>query len=523
MSRQAQKIPGKSALAAVRMFCALALLGVALARPGEAADPTDAGTAAWKQRNVLAAPEAVQAAAADGRFVYAISSTQVAKYDRQSGQRVAVSQGDAQHLNSGFFWKGRLYCAHSNYPKTPEQSQVKVLDVESMQLTTDHDFHDFGGSLTWVIRSSDQSGDHWWCNFAKYGDANQQTFLVKFDNDWRELARWTYPESIIRQLGRYSLSGGVWRGGELLVTGHDDPVLLRVALPEQGNVLIDKGKQPAPFTGQGIAVDPVTGGLIGINRNKLQVVFATQPANRLRLLTYNIHHGEGVDGKLDLERIARVIRSVDPDVVALQEVDRKTTRTKSVDQPHELARLTALRFVFGDNIALQGGHYGNAVLSRFAIRSSRNLKLPRFDDGEQRGLLDVELDWPESSPDQARLRLLATHFDHRPNGRERDASARSINELLQGHERQPAVLLGDLNATPDSTSLKELQSQWTRTNDQPVPTFPVDQPRHQIDHILFRPANRWKVIETRVLDEAVASDHRPFLAVLELLSDDPAK
>ncbi len=471
---------------------------------------------AWRQTAVLAAPEALQAAATDGPFVYAISSTQVAKYDRVSGQRIAISQGEAQHLNSGFFWKGRLYLAHSNYPKRPEQSQVKVLDTESMQLTTHHDFHDFGGSLTWVIRS----GDHWWCHFAHYGDDNGKSFLVKFDDDWREVSRWTYPESIIRQLGRYSLSGGIWREGELLVTGHDDPVLLKVALPEQGSVLVDNGKVAVPFTGQGIADDPETGGLVGINRGKQQVVFArTETPGRLRLLTYNIHHGEGVDGKLDLERIAAVMRSVAPDVIALQEVDRKATRSKSVDQPAELAKLTQMHVVFGDNIPLQGGQYGNAVLSRFPIRASQNHKLPNLDKGEQRGVLDVEIDWPTSAPVAGRLRLLATHLDHRTNDRERVASVEVINELISRRPLQPALLLGDLNATPDSLPLKGLQPNWTRSNDRPAATIPVDKPQHQIDYILYRPASRWKVVETRVLDEAVASDHRAVLAVLDLVND----
>ncbi|MFO1042763.1 MAG: endonuclease/exonuclease/phosphatase family protein [Planctomycetaceae bacterium] len=500
-------------------LCTIGLMGFSVASPGLAADAFDTRTGAWRMTGVLAAPEAVQAAAAYGPFVYAISSTHVAKYDRQSGQRIAVSQGEAQHLNSGFFWKGRLYCAHSNYPKQPEQSQVKVLDVESMQLTKFHDFQDFGGSLTWVILS----GDHWWCNFAHYGDANHKTFLVKFDNDWRELARWTYPDSIIRQLGRYSLSGGIWHDGELLVTGHDDPVLLRVALPEQGSVLVDKGRQPAPFTGQGIADDPATGGLVGINRAKQQVVFASDPKWRLRLLTYNIHHGEGVDGKLDLERIASVIRSVEPDVVALQEVDRKVKRTKFVDQPEELSRPTKMHVVFGDNIPLQGGHYGNAVLSRFPIRVSRNHRLPRLDEGEQRGVLEVELDWPASSPDRSNVRVLATHLDHRPDERERVASVRVMNELIQANPLQPALLMGDLNAVPDSTPLKELQSHWTRANDQPVPTIPVEKPKHQIDYILLRPTSRWKVLETRALDEAVASDHRAFLTVVEFVGVDNAR
>ena len=227
-------------------------------------------TPAWRQTGVLAAPEAVQAAATDERFVYAINNTAVAKYDRQSGERLALSTGEASHLNSGFVWQRRIYCAHSNFPKTPEKSEVKVLDPETMQLSTAKDFGNFGGSLTWVLRQ----GDHWWCNFARYGDHNGETFLVKMDAEWREQARWTYPAVVIRDLGRYSLSGGVWREGALLVTDHDNPVLYRLRLPKEGTVLEFVEKQSAPFTGQGIAADLATEGLVGINRSKRQIVFA---------------------------------------------------------------------------------------------------------------------------------------------------------------------------------------------------------------------------------------------------------
>ncbi|HLQ43230.1 MAG TPA: hypothetical protein VK137_00760, partial [Planctomycetaceae bacterium] len=163
------------------------------------------------------------------------------------------------------------YCAHSNYPQTPERSEIKVLDLESMQLSTFRDFGSFGGSLTWAVRHE----DHWWCNFARYGDDNAQTFLVKFNNDWQEQGRWIYPVEVVRKLGRMSLSGGLWREDLLHVTGHDDPVLFRLRLPGEGRVLEFVDKQSAPFTGQGIAHDPKTGGLIGINRGKRQVVFAS--------------------------------------------------------------------------------------------------------------------------------------------------------------------------------------------------------------------------------------------------------
>ena len=468
--------------------------------------------AVWKQIAALPAPEAIQAAAADAKFAYAINNKHVVKYDRMSGQRVAASTGDAKHLNSGFLFEGRLFCAHSNYPRTPERSEIKVLDLETMELSTFKEFGEYGGSLTWAV----QHEGSWWCNFARYGSANSETFLVQFDSAWDEKGRWTYPAEVIRELGRYSLSGGIWKGDALLVTGHDHRVMYELRLPTADSVLEYVGKHTVPFTGQGIAHDPSTGGLVGIDRSKKQIVFAAiqlQP-QRLRVLTYNIHHGEGMDRKLDLERIAKVIESAQPDIVALQEVDKTVKRSQSVDQPAELARLTNMQAVFGSNISLQGGEYGNAVLSKYPIRGHKNHKLPNFDAGEQRGVLEVQI---EVHGLREPLQLLATHLDHRADGRERLASAKAINELVTDDTNKVAVLAGDLNAVPDSNVLKEFTRSWSRTNVDILPTIPVDKPSRQIDYVLVRPRSRWKLIETKVLDEAVASDHRPLLAVVELV------
>ena len=80
--------------------------------------------------------------------------------------------------------------------------------------------------------------------------------------------------------------------------------------------------------------------------------------------------------------------------------------------------------------------------------------------------------------------------------------------------------MGDLNAIPDSETIRKLQSHWKSVNDDPMATVPVGRPTRQIDFILHRPARRWKVLEVKVLDEAVASDHRAILAVLELRADE---
>jgi endonuclease/exonuclease/phosphatase family metal-dependent hydrolase len=476
---------------------------------------------AWRQTSTLDAEEARQAVAVDEHRVYAITNDRIARYDRATGRRTGVSTGDAKHLNSGFLADGRLYCAHSNYPGTPEISQLMALDLDTLRLETFHDFADYGGSLTWAVKHD----GNWWCNFARYGNANAETFLVRFDDRWHEIGRWTYPAEVIRQLGKHSISGGVWRDGLLLCTDHDNERLYRLRLPKGGKLLELVDVQPAPFAGQGIAHDPVTGGLVGIRRAQRQVVFASlgdprdasnqSPAKkplRLTILSYNIHHGEGGDGRLDLARIADVIRAADPDLVALQEVDRNTARTGKVDQPAELARLTDRHFAFGANIPYQGGEYGNAVLSRWPIARTENHRLPSYDRGEQRGVLEVEVRPLES--EQAVV-LLCTHLDARRGDSERIASAKAINELTIKRGEQPMILAGDLNDTTSSATLAELATAWKNASGKVTPTSPAKAPLRQIDFVLTLARHSWKIVEVRVLDEAVASDHRPILATVE--------
>lgn len=233
---------------------------------------------------------------------------------------------------------------------------------------------------------------------------------------------------------------------------------------------------------------------------------------RLRVLSYNIHHGAGVDGKLDLERISEVIRTARPDLVALQEVDSNVTRSGVVDQAKVIAKQTEMDFVFGANIDLQQGKYGNAILSRFPIRRHRNQKLPNIDDGEQRGLLSAVIQVPGLS---APVTFFATHLDHRRDPGERHASAKFIRAAAYIDSEGLAVLAGDLNDTPESETLRILSQAWERVNDKPLYTVPVNLPNRQIDFVLVRTPRRWRTVETTVLDEKLASDHRPILTVLE--------
>lgn len=240
-----------------------------------------------------------------------------------------------------------------------------------------------------------------------------------------------------------------------------------------------------------------------------------EPAKQIRVLSYNIHHGEGMDGRVDLERIAAIIRSVRPDLVALQEVDVRTQRSGDVDQAAYLANRTGMQVVFGSNLEYQGGLYGNAVLSRFPILEYRNHDLPNPADTEPRGVLEVTIDLEGNA--RRKLIFLATHLDNRA-AVNRIAAAEWINTYAQGREDVPLLLAGDLNAIPEDEVMEVIASSWNRAGQEPMPTVPVDDPQHQIDYVLYRPAGAWKPIEARVLPEPVASDHLPVLAVLELLS-----
>lgn len=237
---------------------------------------------------------------------------------------------------------------------------------------------------------------------------------------------------------------------------------------------------------------------------------------RIRVLSYNIHHGEGTDGKFDLPRIAEVIKATNADIVALQEVDERTKRASGVDQAAELGKLTKMHHVFGKAMNYSGGAYGEAILSRWIFEKTRNHELPFTKGNEPRSAISATIRINETGP---LFLFVGTHLDHLPKNTDRLAQARKLNELFVSDTALPTILVGDLNAEPKDEEIKLLREKWESAAETPgmkaAPTYPSDKPRIQIDHILFRPAKHWRVIEVKVIDEKVASDHCPLLAVLE--------
>lgn len=233
-------------------------------------------------------------------------------------------------------------------------------------------------------------------------------------------------------------------------------------------------------------------------------------AAELRVLCYNIHIGVGMDGKLDLQRTAKLIKEQKPDLVALQEVDRNAERTDRQDQPKILEQLTGLKAVYGKTLEHRsGGEYGVAVLSRFPVKESKMTLFASEEQYEPRGILETEIEGENGQT----LRFVCTHLCHISDDR-RTQQAEKINELLSGTEG--TILCGDFNAEPQSTAVQTLRKQWTDATDS-TPTFSSTEPRTKIDYIFYKPQNRLKVKETKVLEDNITSDHRPVLVVFEIL------
>lgn len=233
-----------------------------------------------------------------------------------------------------------------------------------------------------------------------------------------------------------------------------------------------------------------------------------------RVMTYNIHHGEGLDGKVDLVRIAELIKRERADIVALQEVDKGVTRTQQRDIAGELAKLTGMTGVFSNNFTYQGGEYGNAVLTRFPVLATQNTHYQMLRTNEQRGLLELTL-----KVQGRELCFLDTHLDFRHDDEERLLNLINIREVVSRHAGQPVILCGDFNDTPASRTYGRLKlflnDAWAMVGQGEGWTFSADQPQRRIDYVWFAPTESLKPLKAWV-PETKASDHLPLVVEMEL-------
>jgi len=236
----------------------------------------------------------------------------------------------------------------------------------------------------------------------------------------------------------------------------------------------------------------------------------------VKVLTFNILHGATTKGDFDLDVIASVINKVNPDLVALQEVDFITRRARNYDLATELGWRTKMAPLFGRAMYFDNGEYGEGVLSKYSFLQTRNVALPFSPGNEPRAALEVLVLLPPNDT----IAFVGTHLDHTRDEKDRIAQAKKINEVFSSN-KYPTILAGDLNAIPGSIPISILEEMWQPSYDieNPAPTFTSENPEKKIDYIMFYPKNRWRVIETKVIADPIASDHCAYLVILELLDE----
>lgn len=240
-----------------------------------------------------------------------------------------------------------------------------------------------------------------------------------------------------------------------------------------------------------------------------------QKGNTVRVLTFNILHGATTKGDFDLDKLATVIKESDADLVALQEVDFKTGRAKGYDLVTELGWRTKMSPLFGIAMPYNGGAYGEGILTKMPILESKNVALPYSPGNEPRAALSVLVQLESGDT----IRFVATHLEHQENSTDRIDQVKKINAIF-ANDRFPGILAGDLNDTPESEAIAILKENWTDSSRKSsFLTFPSDAPDRKIDYILFRPANKWEVIDSYPICDSIASDHCAVLSVLKLKKD----
>ncbi|MDR2121295.1 MAG: endonuclease/exonuclease/phosphatase family protein [Tannerella sp.] len=240
-----------------------------------------------------------------------------------------------------------------------------------------------------------------------------------------------------------------------------------------------------------------------------ETVVPPREANAIRIMSYNTHNFVGTDGVRDYDRIADVINAVAPDVVAIQEADSATTRSDGAYTLREVAGRTLMFATYAPAIDFQGGRYGVGILSRERPLSVRRIPLPGRE--ESRVLLVAEF---------GRYVLACTHFSLTPE--DRLASVDVVNRAVRGTDK-PLFLAGDMNFVPGSAPFRALSASFTVLNDTAAHTSPADAPRRCIDYVFgYNNGRRYAVLRRQVVDEPVASDHRPLFVDVRPAADPSA-
>ena len=230
--------------------------------------------------------------------------------------------------------------------------------------------------------------------------------------------------------------------------------------------------------------------------------FSAQAQNTLKLMSYNIKNANGMDNVCNFQRIANVINNASPDVVAIQEVDSMTNRSGQKYVLGEIAERTQMHGYFAPAIDYDGGKYGIGLLTKQVPLRLQSLPLPGRE--EARTLILAEF---------ADYIYCCTHMSLTEEDRMKSLE---LVKAFTSSSTKPLFLAGDMNAEPESGFIKELQKDFQILSNPKQHTFPAPDPKETIDYIatLKQNAKGFAVISAKVINEPMASDHRPILVEL---------
>ena len=222
--------------------------------------------------------------------------------------------------------------------------------------------------------------------------------------------------------------------------------------------------------------------------------------------SYNIHRCIGRDRRHDPDRIVRVLRELDADVVGLQEVAARAGSEGDVDQLVHLATAAGYESVPGPTRHHARGHLANGLLCRGRVVHTKRVDIS-IRGREPRGLLDVDIEHAGSP-----LRVLVTHFGL--SGLDRLFQARRLLEVLGDDRQQATLVLGDINEWFPGPALRRLNARLGRAPS--VATFPSGRPILALDRIWVQPFAALVEVRAHATPLArSASDHLPVRAIVE--------
>lgn len=228
----------------------------------------------------------------------------------------------------------------------------------------------------------------------------------------------------------------------------------------------------------------------------------------IRVMSYNIHYGKGINGIFSLENIAEVIKKADPDIIGLQEISDSLMAEK-------LGVLTGMRAVFGASLGRSNG-YGDAILCKYPFEWVSNHSIPSASSSRYQAMA-IDVDFSDLPENLGKIRIINTHFDWlRTIGSEyaRLATIDVIEEsFFKNQKKIPSILTADLNSTPDSDVIKKFKNYgWVNYEDgNTYYTHSSTNPKKQIDYILYRSKDEWEVKNFSVMYGEESSDHLPVI------------